>query len=179
VHEQVRGLAPRYREVVLSGVNLGRWGRDRSESLVAENTARSSLAGLVRQIIEQTSLERLRLSSIEPMDWDEELIGLMAEFGGTRLARHAHLPLQSGSDRVLDRMKRKYTTSLYKSRISTIRSLMPHACIAADVIVGFTGETEEDFAETLYFLEQLDITLSIEKAAYFARRIKSPKEPIK
>lgn len=101
VLKQVEGfVAAGGNELVLSGINLGRWGRDLPE--------RSLFSSLVREILERTGLPRLRLSSIEPMDWDDELIGLMAEFGGLRLARHGHLPLQSGSDAVLRRMHRRY-----------------------------------------------------------------------
>src|ERR1035438_6044477 len=101
VLKQVEGfVAAGGNELVISGINLGRWGRDTS---AREGAGRPTLAGLVRQILEKTGLARLRLSSIEPMDWTDELIGVMAEYGGTRLARHAHLPLQSGSDAVLDR----------------------------------------------------------------------------
>ncbi|MGB8258901.1 MAG: radical SAM protein, partial [Terracidiphilus sp.] len=98
VLRQVEGfLAAGGREMVLSGINLGRWGRD----LPASSAEPRTLAALVAAILRQTELPRLRLSSIEPMDWDAALIAQLAEFGGTRLARHAHLPLQSGSDAVL------------------------------------------------------------------------------
>ncbi len=101
---QVRGfVAAAGNELVLSGINLGRWGRD-----LPSSGPRPSLAQLVRRIFAETALPRLRLSSIEPMDWDHALIALMREFGGARLARHAHLPLQSGSDAVLRRMHRRY-----------------------------------------------------------------------
>ena len=86
-------------ELVHSGINLGRWNRD-----LTDDEAPTRLAALVRQILAHTELPRLRLSSIEPMDWDAELIDLMAEFGGPPLARHAHLPLQSGSDAGLQRL---------------------------------------------------------------------------
>jgi threonylcarbamoyladenosine tRNA methylthiotransferase MtaB len=90
VLKQVEGfVAAGGNELVLSGINLGRWGQDLPAS---EGVPRLTLAGLVRQIFDETALPRLRLSSIEPMDWNAELIGLMAEFGGARLARHAHLP---------------------------------------------------------------------------------------
>jgi threonylcarbamoyladenosine tRNA methylthiotransferase MtaB len=137
-------------ELVLSGINLGRWGSDLSESPVAGSTERGSLAGLVRQILEQTSLARLRLSSIEPMDWDGELIGLMAEFGGVRLARHAHLPLQSGSDAVLRRMHRRYRPWHYAEKVKAlIQAAGPELTVGADVMIGFPGETDAEFEETL------------------------------
>jgi threonylcarbamoyladenosine tRNA methylthiotransferase MtaB len=140
-------------ELVLSGINLGRWGRDLPAS---EDFSRRSLAGLVRQIFEETALPRLRLSSIEPMDWDAELIGLMAEFGGTRLARHAHLPLQSGSDAVLRRMHRRYRPWHYAEKVeSLVRAAGPELTLGADVMVGFPGETDSEFEETLELVRAL------------------------
>jgi len=114
-------------------------------------------------------LPRLRLSSIEPMDWDEELIGLMAEFGGRqpgppatglrrwgRLARHAHLPLQSGSDAVLRRMHRRYRPWHYAERVSALlRAAGPELTLGADVMVGFPGETDAEFEETMMFVREL------------------------
>ncbi|HEY1767622.1 MAG TPA: radical SAM protein [Terracidiphilus sp.] len=140
-------------ELVLSGINLGRWGRDLSATGPAP---RIFLAALVRQILERTGLPRLRLSSIEPMDWDHQLIGLMAEFGGSRLARHAHLPLQSGSDAVLRRMHRRYRPWHYAEKIGTLlRAAGSDLTIGADVMVGFPGETDAEFAETLAFVRAL------------------------
>ncbi|MGA2890640.1 MAG: radical SAM protein [Terracidiphilus sp.] len=139
-------------ELVLSGINLGRWGRDLPDSEVA---APRTLAALVRQIFAQTALPRLRLSSIEPMDWDAELIGLMAEFGNpesgqARLARHAHLPLQSGSDAVLRRMHRRYRPWHYADKVAALaRAAGPELTLGADVMVGFPGETDAEFSETL------------------------------
>jgi threonylcarbamoyladenosine tRNA methylthiotransferase MtaB len=115
-----------------------------------------SLAGLVRRILERTGLPRLRLSSIEPMDWDAELIELMAEFGGTRLARHAHLPLQSGSDAVLRRMHRRYRPWHYVEKVKALeRAAGPELTLGADVMVGFPGETDGEFAETLELVRAL------------------------
>ena len=137
-------------ELVLSGINLGRWGRD---SAACEPR---TLAGLVREILEQTSLPRLRLSSIEPMDWDEDLIGLMREFGGSRLARHAHLPLQSGSDAVLRRMHRRYRPWHYAAKVDALFSAAgPDLTLGADVMVGFPGETDREFEETAAFIHEL------------------------
>jgi len=149
VMKQVEGfVAAGGNELVLSGINLGRWGSDL--------TPRATFAGLVRQILTQTSLPRLRLSSIEPMDWDDELIGLMAEFGGTRLARHAHLPLQSGSDAVLRRMHRRYRPWHYADKIEALlRAVGAELTIGADVMVGFPGETDAEFGETLAFVRAL------------------------
>jgi threonylcarbamoyladenosine tRNA methylthiotransferase MtaB len=109
-----------------------------------------TLAGLVREIFERTALNRLRLSSIEPMDWDAELIGLMAEYGGTRLARHAHVPLQSGSDAVLRRMHRRYRPWHYVEKVEALRRACgPELTLGADVMVGFPGETDAEFEETM------------------------------
>jgi threonylcarbamoyladenosine tRNA methylthiotransferase MtaB len=137
-----------YREVVVSGINLGRWGRDFKPVMRFED--------LVRTILAETDLERLRLSSIEPMDWSEELISLVAS--SPRIARHAHVPLQSGSDRVLRRMHRKYRPWHYRERIRRIREAMPEAAIGADVMVGFPGETDEDFDETRRTIDELPFT---------------------
>lgn len=153
-----------YREVVISGINLGRWGRDLKSS--SQRSAVSSqlipttqdrrLVGLIRAILEQTSLQKLRISSVEPMDWSGELIGLVAASG--RIAKHAHVPMQSGSDVVLRRMHRKYRPWHYREKILKIRAAMPTAAIGADVMVGFPGETEAEFDETRRMVEELPFT---------------------
>lgn len=145
---RVRELAGRYREVVLSGINLGRWGRD--------FTPARRFPELVRALLAQTPVERLRISSVEPMDWSEDLLRLIAE--EPRLAQHVHMPLQSGSDAVLKRMFRKYRTRHYASRVETARRSMADAAIGADVMTGFPGETDAEFAETLRFVEQQPFT---------------------
>ncbi len=138
------------KELVLSGINLGRWGRD------LEGAERRTLAGLVRDILEKTDLPRLRLSSIEPMDWSEELIALMGEYGGKRLARHAHLPLQSGSDAVLRRMHRRYRPWHYADKVEALlRAAGPDLTLGADVMAGFPGETDSEFEETVAFIRAL------------------------
>ena len=143
------------KELVLSGINLGRWGRDFSSGL-----GQDSLAKLVRDILTQTSLPRLRLSSIEPMDWDSDLIELLRDFGGVRLARHAHLPLQSGSDAVLRRMHRRYRPWHYADKVSAIFSAAgPSLTLGADVMVGFPGETDREFEETLSFRARIALRL--------------------
>ena len=148
VVEQVRGLAARYREIVLSGINLGRWGREPGSTM--------RLAGLIRLLLAETEVERLRLSSVEPMDFSDDLLGLMAE--SSRIARHVHAPLQTGSDRILRRMHRKYRPRHYADRILKARALMPDAAIGADVMVGFPGETEADFEENRRFIADLPFT---------------------
>src|SRR5882724_1232623 len=149
-----------YREVVISGINLGRWGRDLeiSSQLSAPSSqgVRSRFELLFRAILEHTSVEKLRISSVEPMDWSDELIELMAT--SKRIAKHAHAPLQSGSDAVLRRMHRKYRPWHYREKIMKIRNAMPSAAIGADVMVGFPGETESEFAETRRMIEDLPFT---------------------
>ena len=146
---QINGLvAAGYREVVISGINLGRWGRDLDTNL--------RLTHLVQAILDQTPLERLRLSSIEPMDWEDDLIALIAS--SSRIARHAHLPLQSGSDTVLRRMHRKYRPWHYEEKVRKIRAAIPDAAVGADVMVGFPGETEAEFEETRALIERLPFT---------------------
>jgi len=148
VIEQVRRLAEKYKEVVLSGINLGRWGRDLPGSL--------RLADLVRRMLAETQVERLRLSSVEPMDWSDDLLSLVAS--SPRIAKHVHAPLQSGSDRVLRRMHRKYRPRHYADRIAKARALMPDCAVGADVMTGFPGETEEEFEESRAFIESLPFT---------------------
>ena len=139
-------------ELVLSGINLGRWGRD----LDPAHAPICTFAALVRAILEETGLPRLRLSSIEPMDWNAELIALMAEYGGRSLARHAHLPLQSGSDAVLRRMYRRYRPWHYADKVSELlRAAGPSLTLGADVMIGFPGETDREFQETCDFISSL------------------------
>ena len=110
----------------------------------------------MRAILVETTLKKLRLSSVEPMDWTEELIGLVA--GEPRLAKHAHLPLQSGSDRILRAMHRRYRPWHYRERVEKIRRAMPTAAIGADVMVGFPGETDARFEESRAFIASLPFT---------------------
>ncbi len=137
-----------YREVVVSGINLGRWGRDLPKPLRFEH--------LLRAILDETPLEKLRISSVEPMDWTDSLIRLVAE--SPRIARHAHVPLQSGSDAVLRRMHRKYRPWHYREKIEKVHAAMPTAAIGADVMVGFPGETEAEFEATRQLIEDLPFT---------------------
>jgi threonylcarbamoyladenosine tRNA methylthiotransferase MtaB len=151
LHEVKTLVTAGYREVVISGINLGRWGRD-----LAKQANSQRLEILVRAILRETSLEKLRISSVEPMDWSNELIGLMAE--SPRIAKHAHVPMQSGSDAVLRRMHRKYRPWHYREKIEKIRAAMPTAAIGADVMVGFPGETDAEFEETRRMIEDLPFT---------------------
>jgi threonylcarbamoyladenosine tRNA methylthiotransferase MtaB len=138
-----------YREVVISGINLGRWGRD-----LAPKTLR--FEQLIRAILENTELEKLRVSSVEPMDWTDEFIQLMSE--SSRIAKHAHVPMQSGSDLVLRAMHRKYRPWHYREKIEKIRNAMPRAAIGADVMVGFPGETDQEFEQTRSMVGDLPFT---------------------
>jgi threonylcarbamoyladenosine tRNA methylthiotransferase MtaB len=141
-------VANGYREVVLSGINLGRWGR--------ELAPRTNFVAMLRAILERTSIEKIRISSVEPMDWTNELIELIVS--SSRVCKHAHVPLQSGSDRILRRMHRKYRPWHYADRIERIRRAMPDAAIGADVMVGFPGETDDDFEQTHAFIDRLPFT---------------------
>jgi len=166
-----------FREVVISGINLGRWGREAgfgggfrlpasgsrkthftlSGSRKPEAGSRKpNFVSLVRAILAETALEKLRLSSVEPMDWTDELIALVAS--SPRIARHAHVPMQSGSDAVLRRMHRKYRPWHYREKIEKIRAAMPNAAIGADVMVGFPGETDAEFESTRRLIDELPFT---------------------
>ena len=145
---QVRALAGRYKEIVLSGINLGRWGRDFSGA--------PRLADLLRRLLNETEVERLRLSSVEPMDWSDDLLSLVAS--SERIAKHVHAPLQSGSDTVLRRMHRRYRPKHYADRIAKARAAMPDCAVGADVMTGFPGETEAEFEDSRQFIESLPFT---------------------
>ncbi|HUK46388.1 MAG TPA: tRNA (N(6)-L-threonylcarbamoyladenosine(37)-C(2))-methylthiotransferase MtaB [Terriglobales bacterium] len=150
-------VASGYREVVISGINLGRWGQDLESSTWGGARPRpSKFEDLVRAILDETPLEKLRISSVEPMDWSDFLIRLMAE--SPRIAKHAHVAMQSGSDAVLRRMHRKYRPWHYREKIEKIRAVMPTAAIGADVMVGFPGETDSEFEETRCMVEELPFT---------------------
>ncbi len=169
---EVSGLVEAgYREVVLSGINLGRWGRDlrpqtsdlsqgvesEARNLTSDGAfAQPMLASLICTILEKTSIEKLRISSVEPMDWTEELITLVAS--SRRIARHAHVPMQSGSDAVLRRMHRKYRPWHYREKVEKIHAAMPEAAIGADVMVGFPGETDAEFEATRRLVKELPFT---------------------
>jgi threonylcarbamoyladenosine tRNA methylthiotransferase MtaB len=146
--EQVQNLSVSFPEIVLTGINLGRWGREPGFDM--------RLADLIRRLLAETDIQRLRLSSVEPMDWSEDLIHLVAE--SPRIAKHVHAPLQSGSDAVLRRMHRKYRPHHYESRLRLVRSAMPDAAVGADVMVGFPAESEDEFARTRDFIESLPFT---------------------
>jgi len=148
IQEIRRLVALGTKEIVLSGINLGSYGRDLSR--------RCDLRTLVERILSQTELEQLRFSSIEPQDLTRDFIDLAVS--SDRIAPHFHVPLQSGSDRILRAMHRWYRAGHYAERIGLIRAALPSAGIGADVIAGFPGETEEDFAETAELIERLPFT---------------------
>jgi threonylcarbamoyladenosine tRNA methylthiotransferase MtaB len=144
--KRIEGLAAsNVREVVLTGVNLGDFGVNHDEDFF----------GLIAALDNLESVERFRISSIEPNLLSDEIIEFVAR--SNRFVPHFHIPLQSGSDEILGRMRRRYKTDLYRSRISRILELMPHCAIGVDVIVGFPGETEEEFLKTYHFLNELDV----------------------
>ena len=145
-------VAEGYQEIVLTGVNIGAYGRDKSSHGRVPLEEGWSLERLVRTILEQTSVPRLRLSSIEPWDLDP---GMLALWEDSRLCRHLHLPLQSGSDTVLRRMGRKYSTAQYAALVEEVHRHIPGVGLTTDVIVGFPGETEEEFSQSLRFVQEM------------------------
>ena len=149
VIQQIRELESEgYKEIVLSGINLGGYGRDLGRSI--------NFLGLLERILGETAIARIRISSIEPMDVTPDLIGLVA--GEPRMAQHFHIPLQSGCDRILRQMNRRYWARQYAERIHAIRERVPNCGIGADVMVGFPGETDQDHSTSLRFLESLPMT---------------------
>ena len=146
VLEQVKELVDAgYKEIVLTGTHLGAYGVDLEGNW--------NLARLVKEIVKVPGLYRLRLSSIEPIEFSEELIEVVT--GSEKVAPHLHIPLQSGSDRVLTLMRRRYTARDYRRVVEKILSLNPEICIGTDVMVGFPGEREEEFEETKRLIEEL------------------------
>ena len=137
-----------YPEVVISGVDLGAWGQDLD--------GRPDLAELTGRLLKETSVSLLRFSSLEPMDLTDGFIDLLTS--SPRIARHLHAPLQSGSDRILRRMHRWYTRGQYAERIEQVAGRWPNLGLGADVIVGFPGETDEDFEQTVELVERLPFT---------------------
>lgn len=135
-------------EIVLTGVNTGDWGRRLDTG--------QKFFDLVKALDNVEGLRRVRISSIEPNLITDEILEYIAS--GDKFMPHFHIPLQSGCDDILRAMKRRYLTPLYRSRIEKIKELMPHACIGADVIVGFPGETEANFEETYRFISSLDVS---------------------
>ncbi len=140
------------REIVLTGVNIGDYGKGEYGNKKHEHT----FLELIHALDKVDGLSRLRISSIEPNLLKDEIIRFVSS--SDKFVPHFHIPLQSGSDKILKLMRRRYLTGLYQERIATIRQLMPDACIGVDVITGFPGETDADFQETYDFLNSLDIS---------------------
>ncbi len=140
------------KEIVLTGVNIGDYGKGEFGNKKHEHT----FLDLVKALDEVEGIERLRISSIEPNLLKNETIEFVSQ--SRTFVPHFHIPLQSGSNEILKKMKRRYMRELYTERVAKIREVMPHACIGVDVIVGFPGETDEHFLETYHFLNDLDIS---------------------
>ena len=140
------------KEIVLTGVNIGDYGKGEFGNKKHEHT----FFDLVKELDMVKGIARLRISSIEPNLLKNETIDFVAN--SNHFVPHFHIPLQSGSDAILKQMKRRYLTNLYTERVTAIKTKMPHACIGVDVIVGFPGETDDDFLETYHFLNELDIS---------------------
>jgi threonylcarbamoyladenosine tRNA methylthiotransferase MtaB len=137
------------KEIVLTGVNIGDFG-------IIGGQREKSFLDLIKELDKIKGIERFRISSIEPNLLSDEIIRFVSN--SERFVPHFHIPLQSGSNKILKLMKRRYQRELYKDRITTVKSVMPQCCIGVDVIVGFPGETEQDFLETYNFLNELNIS---------------------
>ncbi|UYZ63963.1 tRNA (N(6)-L-threonylcarbamoyladenosine(37)-C(2))-methylthiotransferase MtaB [Hymenobacter weizhouensis] len=152
VVERVQRLAETgVKEIVLTGVNLGDFGLQGPERERKEN-----FHDLVQALDAVDGIERFRISSCEPNLLSDDIIRFVAR--SRRFMPHFHIPLQSGSNKILGLMRRRYRRELYQERVALIKEVMPHACIGVDVIVGFPGETEADFRETYQFLNDLDVS---------------------
>lgn len=134
------------KEIVLTGVNIGDF----------ENESGENFLQLIQALDKVEGIERFRISSIEPNLLTEEIIAFVAS--SDKFVPHFHIPLQSGSDQILESMRRRYKRDLYADRVAQIKSLMPHCCIGVDVIVGFPGETDEEFMETYSFIQDLSVS---------------------
>ena len=137
------------KEIVLTGVNIGDYG-------IINGERTTKFLDLIKELDEIEGIERFRISSIEPNLLTDEIISFVAT--SKRFVPHFHIPLQSGNNKILKLMRRRYQRELYAERVAAIKKVMPHACIGVDVIVGFPGETKDDFLETYNFLNDLDIS---------------------
>ena len=144
------------KEIVLTGVHLGSWGYDFSNPFTADSG--NHLTDLVKAILNETDVPRLRLSSLEPWDLSTDFFSLWASSSsfGTRLMPHLHLPLQSGCESTLKRMARKTTPQSFRELVSAARQVMPEVALTTDIIAGFPGETEDEFAESLAFVKEMN-----------------------
>ncbi|MEM6318380.1 MAG: tRNA (N(6)-L-threonylcarbamoyladenosine(37)-C(2))-methylthiotransferase MtaB [Bacteroidota bacterium] len=144
------------REIVLTGVNIGDFGNGTSV-IEGERPKKEALfIDLIKELDKVAGIDRFRISSIEPNLCTDEIIEFVAQ--SQRFVPHFHIPLQSGNNKQLRQMRRRYKRELYANRVAKIKKLMPHCCIGVDVIVGFPGETDEDFKETYNFINNLDIS---------------------
>ncbi len=145
VIEQIKKFEDKgFKEVVLTGIHLGKYGMETKKSL---------LSLLLKRILEETSIERIRLTSIEPTELSDEIIEIISQ--NNRICKHLHVPLQSGNDKILKLMNRKYTTDYYRKKILKLVDLVPDIGIGVDLIVGHPGETEDDFLITYNFIKEL------------------------
>lgn len=140
------------KEIVLTGINLGDFGK----GLIGGKKHEENFFDLVKELEAKANIPRFRISSIEPNLLSNEMIEFVSN--SKKFMPHFHIPLQSGSNKILAAMRRRYKRELYEEKVQLIKLLMPHACIGVDVIVGFPGETDEDFLDTVHFLESLDIS---------------------
>ncbi len=140
------------KEIVLTGVNIGDFGKTED----GKKRSSENFYQLIQALEDIEAIDRFRISSIEPNLLKTNIIKFVAQ--SKRFVPHFHIPLQSGSDKILKLMRRKYDTDLYRRRIATIRAVMPECCIGVDVIVGFPGETDEEFMKTYDFLNELDVS---------------------
>ena len=137
-------------EIVLTGVNIGDFGKNNGTEKV------ETFYELINNLEQTQNIKRFRISSIEPNLLTNEIISFVST--SQKFVPHFHIPLQSGSNKILKLMRRRYLRELYLERINYIKNLMPHCCIGVDVITGFPGESTDDFLETYYFLNELDIS---------------------
>ena len=155
VHNANELAAGGVKEIVLTGVNLGDFGLN---GIADEKSGKGKehFFDLVQQLDEVEGIERFRISSIEPNLLSNDIIDFVA--GSKKFMPHFHIPLQSGNNRILGQMRRRYRRELYAERVEKIKAVMPHCCIGADVIVGFPGESDEDFKDTFDFLHAMDVS---------------------
>jgi threonylcarbamoyladenosine tRNA methylthiotransferase MtaB len=168
-------IAAGFKELILTGIHLGAYGKDLAENI--------DLAYLCKTLLEKTSIQRLRLSSIEPTEITDELIELMK--GNPRFCRHLHIPLQNGNDEILKYMHRPYTTRDYRFIIEKVRKKIPDIGITSDIMVGFPGETQEHFSDSLDFVKEMEFSgLHVFKysprkgtpASKFSNQVSSPEK---
>lgn len=152
--EKIAGLG--IKEIVLTGVNIGDFGTTSPNPLQRGANSRETFLDLIKELDKVIGISRFRISSIEPNLLTDEIIEFVSS--SEKFVPHFHIPLQSGSDKILGLMRRRYKRELYTERIQKIKLRMPYCCIGADVIVGFPGETEEDFMDTYNFINSLNIS---------------------